>query len=331
MSRKTLGWALILAASLAGAFWIWSRYSGGWSRLLEHAGRVPGGLWPAVLGLTLAFYLLDWLRLYCLLRLFDFRLAPLAGLRLSLVSDFVCGLTPVTELNLPTMVYFLGREGVPGPTAAAVVLTKSMTMTLWVCAAALVALGSDGARLPPDVAAFLPVSLACVAALTAAVGALALYPARVLAWTDSRLSSAGSGVMRSVYAGLRDTASSLSAIGGARNRWQWLTHAAAAGSIAAYAAVGYLLARGMGLELSAGRAAAAFSASLMVAYLAPVPGSIGVTEWATSYLLDPALTQEGMAVAILLRSLTCYAGMPLGGLICLAEGWRRGASVLGGK
>lgn len=322
--RRRLLWAAALAATLAGAAWIWSRYSGGWHRFLELAGAVPAALWPPILAATLAFYLLDWLRFYCLLRLFGVRLSPLSGLRLTLVSDFVCSLTPITELNLPSMVYFLGRDGVAPATATAVTLVKSLTMTLWVCAAAGVALRLDrGLRLPPSVAEFLPLSLACVAALTTALAAISFFPDRVLEWARPRLESAGGGLRRKILEGLIETASALAAIGGARGRWQWLTHAAGLASIAAYVAVGMLLARGVGLEPAPLRHAAAFTTSLMIAYLAPVPGSIGVTEWATSYLLDPGMSEAGMAAAILLRALTCYAGIPIGALLVGTEAWRR--------
>lgn len=326
--RRGLLWAAALAATLAAAAWIWSRYSGGWRRFVELAGEIPASLWPWILAATAAFYALDWLRFYCLLRLFDVRLSPASGLRLTFVSDFVTSLTPVTELNLPSMVYFLGRDGIPPSTATAVTLVKSITMTLWVCASAGLALHFDGdARLPPRVAEFLPVSLACVAALSLTLASIAFFPERVLAWTRSSLEAGGGPLRRRVLEGLGHTASSIAAIGGARGRWQWLTHAAALASVAAYAAVGVLLARGLGLELSAGRAAAAFSTSLMVAYLAPVPGSIGITEWVTSYLLDPAMTQPGMAAAILLRTLTCYAGIPIGAFYVGLEAWRRGARL----
>lgn len=327
--RRRLLWAAALAATLAAAGWIWSRYSGGWSRFITLAGDIPLPLWPWILAATAAFYALDWLRFYCLLRLFDVRLSPASGLRLTFVSDFVCNLTPITELNLPSMVYFLGRDGVPPATATAVTLVKTVTMTLWVCASAGLALHLDGdSRLPERVAEFLPVSLACVAALSLILGAIAFFPERVLAWTRARLESPLGPLRRKALEGLQQTAASIAAIGGARGRWQWLTHAAALASIAAYAAVGVLLARGLGMELSAGRAAAAFTMSLMVAYLAPVPGSIGITEWVTSYLLDPSMTQAGMTAAILLRALTCYAGIPVGALFVGLEAWKRGARAL---
>ncbi len=65
-----------------------------------------------------------------------------------------------------------------------------------------------------------------------------------------------------------------------------------------------------------------FSTSLMVAYLSPVPGSIGVTEVATSYMLDPALTPQGMAVALTLRILCWYLVAAPGGLV-LAQAFHK--------
>ena len=74
------------------------------------------------------------------------------------------------------------------------------------------------------------------------------------------------------------------------------------------------------------RALAVFSASLLVAYLAPVPGGIGVSEVLTSYFIDPAMTGEGMVVATLLRFLCSYVLVIPGALILADEvrrvGWR---------
>jgi uncharacterized membrane protein YbhN (UPF0104 family) len=87
--------------------------------------------------------------------------------------------------------------------------------------------------------------------------------------------------------------------------------------------------------LSWGKAAAVFSNSLMVAYLSPVPGSVGITEFATSYLLDPALTETGMVVSTLLRFLCWYAVMIPGALLLAGifrrEGLGRWRAIVAGK
>ncbi|MBI4347503.1 MAG: flippase-like domain-containing protein [Elusimicrobia bacterium] len=319
-------WTAAFVLALIGAAWIWRTYSGGYRRFFEIAAGIPRGLWPTVLLATAVYHALDWIRFYVLLRVFGKRLSLLSGLKLTLIADFVCALTPVTELHLPAMVYFLGREGVPHATGAAVTLTKSMTMTAWVCLLAGLALQlGGGARLPHQVTQVLPVSLLCVAVLTLPLIALAFFPRPLLDWCTRRLERPGLGAWkRKALEALRDTAASLAAIGGAAGRGLVWVNAAAIGSVAAYVALGMLLAWGVGLDPGWRRGSAAFAAGLMVAYLAPVPGSFGVTEWATSYLLDPAMTQEGMAVSILLRTLVSYAGIPLGAGIVAFEAWRRG-------
>jgi uncharacterized membrane protein YbhN (UPF0104 family) len=60
----------------------------------------------------------------------------------------------------------------------------------------------------------------------------------------------------------------------------------------------------------------------MVEYFAPVPGSMGVTEAVTSYLIDPAMTEPGMAASVLLRLLCWYLTIAPG-IVFLAWAFRR--------
>jgi uncharacterized membrane protein YbhN (UPF0104 family) len=96
-----------------------------------------------------------------------------------------------------------------------------------------------------------------------------------------------------------------------------LCHAASLAFVLTYVAIGWLLANGLGVDLSLARAVPVFATSLMVAYLAPVPGSIGVTEVVTAYLIDPALPAPALATAILLR-VVCWYGVVLPGAAMLA-------------
>ena len=64
------------------------------------------------------------------------------------------------------------------------------------------------------------------------------------------------------------------------------------------------------------------SSSLLVSFLAPVPGSIGITEVLTIYFLDPALTARGMVVGTLLRFLCAY-GLVVPGVVLLANAIRK--------
>ena len=58
---------------------------------------------------------------------------------------------------------------------------------------------------------------------------------------------------------------------------------------------------------------------MMVSYVAPVPGSIGVTEAATAHLLDPAMSPPAMTAAILSRISTWYAGAMVGAVLFVIE------------
>ena len=105
-------------------------------------------------------------------------------------------------------------------------------------------------------------------------------------------------------------------IGRSHSRWHGLCHLAALGLVASYGFIGHELARGLGFDIGYGRAFAVFSNGLMAAYLAPVPGSYGVGEGFTAWLLDPQLPAEALAAGVLSRVL-CWHIMFIPGAIIL--------------
>jgi uncharacterized membrane protein YbhN (UPF0104 family) len=94
-----------------------------------------------------------------------------------------------------------------------------------------------------------------------------------------------------------------------------------------YIAIGHVVATGVGVPAAPRDSFAAYSVGLMVSYIAPVPGSIGVTEAATAHLLDPAFGAPAMTAAILVRTCTWYAGAIAGAALFVVElrriGWAR--------
>lgn len=327
---KSILWAALLLAALALAARVWSRYSGGLGRFVEIAARVPPAQWLLILGAAALFYFLDYVRFASLLGLFGLELKPSAGFRLTCVSYFVSSLTPVCELHLPAMVYFLSRESVPAPVGTAVTITKSVDMTLWICllAALTLSLQSD-VRLPPALAAHLLVYCAPLAGFALVLAAVALFPEPIHAWNEARLREPGLAPWkRAAILGLDHSAAAISRIGKSRDPRHLVCHAASAAFVLVYAFIGWRLAVGVGLELTWFRALAVFSNSLMIAYLSPIPGSIGVTEWFTAYLLDPGISEESLAAAVMLRTLCWYAVLAPGAFLVLQESRREGVAPL---
>jgi uncharacterized membrane protein YbhN (UPF0104 family) len=319
MSRRVrvivLG-AVFVATVVATGVLVW-RIPGGIGPILALAGRLAPSDW-ALVGIGAAvFYLLDYLRFYAVLRLLGMRLGLATGVELTCVSYFVSSLTPTADLHLPAMVFILSRRGLSPSRAAAASITKSIYQVTWICVIALGALAVAGdVHLPVAAKASLLGAAVPLAALVGLFAILIAFPAPV-----RRLAAARRGRF---WAGLGALADNLAALGRSGDRMHLVVHAASIAFIFTYVAIGFFLCRGLGVELGLARAVPVFATSLMVAYLAPVPGSIGVTEIVTSYLIDPALPPPALAAAILLRAI-CWYGVVVPGAILLAEEARRAA------
>jgi uncharacterized protein (TIRG00374 family) len=292
--------------------------------VLARIGTIPAALWLALGALTVLFYALDWIRFRSMLSVLGHRLPMLAGLRLTCVSYFVTSLTPSAELHTPAMVFMLMRRGVPMPQALAASVSKSIYMTLWICLVSCASLTVGATIAMPDVLRLgLPLLTMPLLGISLLLALIAFFPGPVLRWTTRRALSMRAGSPgQKIVLGVGQSAQSISAIGKSTDPQHLVCHLASIAFLLTYVAIGWLLAAHFGFSLSSLQALTIFSTSLMVAYLAPVPGAIGVTELATSYMLDPALTPEGMAVSLTLRCL-CWYLVALPGALVLAQEFRR--------
>lgn len=328
LARNVL-WALLLLATVIAGGWLLDHYTGGFGTLWQHARTISPARWTIVGAATALFYLLDWVRYATLLSLLGHRLHPLAGLRLTCVSYFVSSLTPVAELHPPAMVFILTREGIPAADATAATVAKSLYMVLWICAVAGIALALDPATsLPPVMARWLPLSGLVLLALVAGFITLVVARARIERW-GARVAAdpARPGWHKKLATGLARTGAATARLGSSTRPAHLGCHAASLAFLFTYCCIGWLLCNALGVDLGLGRAVSVFSTGMMVAYLAPVPGSIGVTELATAYLLDPHLGHAAVSASVLLRFLCWYGGgLPGPAFLLLAARKRRLAS-----
>lgn len=308
---KAVFWVLFFALTVAGAVWAIGYFAGGYERFFQLMIQVSPKQWVVLAAATAAFYLLDYARLYTLFRLLGVRIPPGTGLQLTCVSYFVSSLTPTAELNIPAMIFMLRQKAIPASGTAAVAIVKTMYMTAWVIAFGLgTLLLRDDVRLPPAVADNVLLFVAPAAALILAFFYVIFFPQRVLGWTSIGF--------------IQRCASAVSLMGRSTDASHLLSHAACVAFIGVYVFIGACLCHALNIPMDGGKALTAFSNSLMVSYLAPVPGSIGVTEVATSYFIDPAMTDRGMVAATLLRFL-CWYVLAIPGLVFLLNAVRRHA------
>lgn len=291
--------------------------------VLALIGTIPAALWAGLGALTALFYLLDWIRFRSILNVLGYRLRLQDGVQLTCVSYFVTSLTPSAELHAPAMVFMLRRQAVPVPQALAATLTKSIYMTLWICLVSWSTLSLAGIRLPDQLSTALPVLTLPLPGIALLLALLAFFPGPVRRWSAAQAQKMKAGSLwRKLVEGAGDSAASLSTIGKSTDPQHLVCHVASIAFLLTYVAIGWLLAAHFGFSLTWLQALTIFSTSLMVAYLAPVPGAIGVTELATSFMLSPSLTPEGMAVALTLRIL-CWYLVAIPGALVLANAFRQ--------
>jgi uncharacterized membrane protein YbhN (UPF0104 family) len=306
---QVIFWALVLVVTVGAALWAIGHFAGGYQRFWQLMGLVGPMQWAVLAAATAAFYLLDYARLYTLFRLLGVRIPLGTGLQLTCVSYFVSSLTPTAELNIPAMIFMLRQKAIPASGTAAVAIVKTMYTVAWVCAFGLgTLLLRDDVRLPPSVGDHLFLLVAPAGLLILAFFGIILFPERALRWTRIGF--------------IQRCAEAMSLVGRSTDRTHLLSHAACVAFIGAYVFIGAYLCRALNISLdSNGKALTVFSNSLMVSYLAPVPGAIGVTEVATSYLIDPAMTERGMVAATLLRFL-CWYVLAIPGVLILLNAVR---------
>lgn len=271
-------------------------------------------------------YALDYLRLRSLLGVLDHPLSVKTGLQAITVSEFASIVTPTAELHIPATVYVLSRRGVPVALATAAVVSKTLYMLLWVSVCALLALmAADPLSLPAWVAdhtlhCAVPISLIVLFFL-----AMVFFAIPINRWIQPGLAHGrGSTWKGAVLKWLGTSTNALATIGRSTHRLHVLTHVASLANVLAYILCGYAVAHALGLELGFGQALIVFALSLMVTYLGIVPGSIGVTEVATAYLLEAQLSPRSLAIAILLRVMTRYVALLPGAFFFFRIFWKHG-------
>ena len=190
-------------------------------------------------------------------------------------------------------------------------------VVLWICAVPYGALWLDtGVALPELVRATLPLLTLPLAGITMLLALVAFLPDRTVAFAERLGRGAMTGSLRArVTVGLAETTRSFAALGRVLDPNHLACHAASIAFLFTYVTVGYVLAHAFGFPIGYGRAITIFSVSLLVAYLSPVPGSVGVTELTSSYMLDPALTAESMATSLGVRLLCWYLVTVPGGVV----------------
>jgi glycosyltransferase 2 family protein len=315
--------ALLLAATLATAVALISFARGRGRGVLAAAGGIKPSTWTILAGAWLAWLALEYARFASLLSLLGFRLRPWLGAQLTFASYFVSSLTPTAELHVPTMAWMLRREGLAAPLGAAAALVKSLYMTFWVCVVGLGTLSLEGdVVLPAAVAVKVRVAAIWLLVPGAFFAALLLRPERVRAWAATR-ASRSSGWRGRLFAGFGRAAESVAALGRSAHPLHLACHLASLASIFVYAGAGCIAAEALGFDLPWPRVSTVFASGLVIAYLAPVPGSIGVTEVTTAYLLDPSLSTQAVTAAVVLRGLFWYLPAVLGGAVLWVWALRR--------
>jgi uncharacterized membrane protein YbhN (UPF0104 family) len=325
---RTIIWVLVGVASLIATGWLFARYTGGLGNAAELAGQVSPGRWVIVALLTAAFYSLDWLRYWCLFRLLGHALPYSLGIRLVAISYFVSSLTPSSELHLPVMVIVLVVYGFPVADATAATITKSIYMVTWVIITGLVGLHvADDGRIPSVIDDHLGLWLISPGVI---VGLLVLFivaPGPIHRLCARQLASSPGPRRKKFFEGLDKVPTAIGRIGRSFTPMHVGVHLASLAFLAVAFAIGHILANGVGATASVPESYSAFSTGMMVSYIAPVPGSIGVTEAATAHLLDPAMAPPAMTAAILARICTWYVAAMVGAVLFVVElrrvGWER--------
>jgi uncharacterized protein (TIRG00374 family) len=326
-----IAWVVVGVATIIGAVWLFGHYTGGPGRALELASQITPARWLVVLAMTFVFYSLDWLRYFALFRLLGRPFPFGLGLRLVAISYFVSSLTPSAELHLPVMVILLVERGYPVAEATAATITKSIYMVLWVIVFGLVGIEiAPSANVPAVIDDYLALWLVTPIAIAALLAVVVIAPGPIHRWCARRLDGGVAGWRRTLIAGVDKLPTTFATIGRSRRGMHVVAHAACVAFVLVYVAIGHVVTTGVGLAVDARTSFASYSVGLMVSYLAPVPGSIGVTEAASAHLIDPSLGAPATTAAILTRTCTWYLAALIGAVLLALElrriGWQRFAA-----
>lgn len=312
-NARKLFWVCAFLITCLAAYYALSHYSTNLTSVVIALHDLTLPTFVLTLSLLIIFIYLDYLRFYTLLKIFGFKLTILSGLRLTCVSYCVSNLSPNAELHLPAMIYLLKKEGVSISDGAAVSISKSAIMVLWICISSFLALCLGKPLLPATIQEHLLYSIFPLAVVLLLLLALVMAPHKTISSLEKFITYSNMpGPINRTLSHILSSCRSLARIGRSANRHHLLCHVFSVVFIITYATIGFVLANALGLPISISQALAIFSLSLLIAYLTPIPGGIGVTELTTSFLLDPTMSQAALHVAIILRLFCWYFPASIG-------------------
>ena len=314
---KPMIWTILFLLTVVAGVLIVKHYVGGYEEFLRLLKEISLSQWLLLLLLTGLFYFLDYVRFYSLFSILGHKLSLSRGLELTAINYFVSSLTPTAEFTLPAMAYFMKRDGVPAASTIAIGISRSFYMIMWIFIFSVLSLQfRSDVHLPLWVShSFfywtLPADVLILLFLITII-----YPQSILRWTSKLLSMEKiPGLIKKLISGFNQCAESISFMGKSRHPMHFVCHIASILYIVLYIAIGGFLCDFLRIGNSLTKNVIVFSNSLLVAYLSPVPGSIGVTEAATNYLLSPKMSERGMMASTLLRFLCWYVIMIPGAII----------------
>jgi uncharacterized protein (TIRG00374 family) len=285
--------------------------------------KIPLKTMVLVLLLTGLYYSLDWIRFGSLLSLVGYRPTPLQGLELTSVSYFVSCLTPASSLHAPAMITLLRLRGVPIPQGTAVTLTKTLIMLFWICLLTFLGLTlTPETPVPPLLRPKLPWLAISAVPLLLLLATAVIFPNPLLKFLEpfkSNDSLKPNPWINRLLTGFSNIIRTVALIGRSSDHKHLMCHLASMTFVLCYTTIGWYLCLAGGFSISFLQALGIFTTSLFIAYFSPVPGGIGITEVSTGYLIDPSLTPEAMAIAILIRLLCWYGITPIGVAIVLKK------------
>lgn len=129
-------------------------------------------------------------------------------------------------------------------------------------------------------------------------------------------------IWHQALAGVGSVATALARVGIVGRRWHLLCHLGALALVISYVLLGQQIACGVGFTLGFEDAFAVFSNSLWWAYVLPVPGSYGISEGLTAWLL------EVEAAGVLVRVLAWHIAFIPGAILLIFAVPRHGSPAL---
>jgi uncharacterized protein (TIRG00374 family) len=312
-----LGFALFLA-SIAGVYFGVRSYWGRFSNTSTYLQEISVVYWVLIALAGALYYLLDYTRLYALLRLLGTRLTLYDGLKAISIPEVASVVVPTGVLHLPTTIFVLNREGINVGDATAAVVTRTVYTIVWVSMAGFASLlFTSTAGVPGVLSGNLVYCLLPVVSVILLFVAMVVFAPRVHRWLQRQvLARIRHRWVKMVFEWLDRAEEDIGAIGHSTSRHHLFAHLSSIGMVLMYCVLGFLIANASGLELSFPTAIGVFSISLLLIYISPVAGTIGVSELATAYLLNPEVGPREIFIAVVLRIISRYV-LLLPGLILL--------------